>query len=72
MSSEENKFDPMSPIEDAEVSEFAKNLSADDKIELRRQALQMRAVQQAAKEPPNFGRMSDVELAEFCRKNYGF
>ncbi len=57
-------------VTDAEAREWANALSAEDKAELKRQALLKRAIDLAQPEPvPDFGAMTDQELEAWKRKH---
>jgi hypothetical protein len=57
-------------VTDAETREWMAQLSDADKQELKRRALERRAVEllQPNPEPPNFGGMSDQEFARYKMK----
>jgi hypothetical protein len=61
-------------VTDSETREWMAQLSENDKLELKRRALEKRAVDllQPETAPPNLGGMSDAELREYTRKTFGF
>jgi hypothetical protein len=55
-------------VSDSEALEWANQLNADDKAELRRQALLKRALELAQPEPaPDVSTMSDAEFTRYKR-----
>jgi hypothetical protein len=61
-------------VTDTETREWMAQLSENDKLELKRRALERRAVEllQPKADMPNLGGMSDSELREYTRKTFGF
>ena len=54
-------------VTDEQALEWARNLSDQDKEELKRQALFKRALELADKKEPNLGRLSDAEFEAYKR-----
>ena len=60
--------DQTKPITDQEALAWIKNLSTEDQAELRRQALQRRALELTEPKPaPNFGAMTQAEFEAYKR-----
>jgi hypothetical protein len=66
-------MDDLIKVSDAETLEWINNLDDNSKIELKRRALERRAVELLQPEPeaPKFGAMSDQELERY-KMNNGF
>jgi hypothetical protein len=61
-------------VTDAEAKEWASNLSEQDKVELKRQALLKRAIDLAQPEEkePNWAAMDDQTFLRTRREKYGY
>ena len=71
MSDDTNKVS--NPVSDQEVEQWISELTEADKVELRRQQLLSRAISKAdPKSVPNLAGMSDAELHNYTRTNFGF
>jgi hypothetical protein len=63
--------DEIIKVEDSEVLEWIGNLDEQSRVELKRRALERRAVEmlQPAPQAPDFASMSDQEFAQWKTKN---
>ena len=61
-------------VTDSEAREWANNLSENDKVELKRQALFKRAIDLAQPDEgePNWGAMDDQTFLKTRREKYGY
>ena len=66
--------DNLIKVTDAEATEWAAGLSDSDKVELKRRALERRAVEllQPAEKEPNWGSMDDATYLRVRREKYGY
>jgi hypothetical protein len=56
-------------VTDAETREWMASLSEADKLELKRRAMERRAVELLQPQPaPDFNSMTDQQLADYCRR----
>ena len=68
----QNARGAVTPPSKEEVDAFVNGLSPADRQELKRQQLVNAAVNRKPDKEPNLGRMTDAELAEWTRRNFGF
>jgi hypothetical protein len=61
-------------VTDAEAVEWAEGLSDADRVELKRRALERRAVEllQPQEKEPNWGAMDDATFLKVRREKYGY
>ena len=66
--------DNLIKVTDAEAVEWAEGLSDADKVELKRRALERRAVEllQPAEKEPNWAAMDDQTYLRVRREKYGY
>ena len=66
--------DNLIKVTDAEAVEWAEGLSDAEKVELKRRALERRAVEllQPAEKEPNWGSMDDQTWLRVRREKYGY
>jgi hypothetical protein len=66
--------DDLIRVTDAEATEWAEGLSDADKVELKRRALERRAVEllQPGEKEPNWAAMDDATYLRVRREKYGY
>jgi hypothetical protein len=67
-----DKIDVNTPPSREEVDQFINGLSDADKQKLKRQQLVNAAVNRKSEQQPNLGSMTDAELRDWTRRNYGY
>jgi hypothetical protein len=56
-------------VTDAETREWMSRLSEDEKLELKRRAMERRAVELLQPQPaPDFNSMTEQQIADYCRR----